>query len=298
MRDLGTLGGPDASPSFINDAGQIAGTSYINFDLLPDPSICAYLPIATHPFFWERGKMTDIGTLGGTCAQTTTINNRGQVAGNSNLPGDWVVHPFLWERGKLTDLGTFGGTFGVANWMNDAGEVTGVASNTGDQEFHGFFWKNGVMTDIGAVGDDACSIPHFMNARGQVVGASGCTSAGFEVHGFLWQPGASIIDLNDFVPAGSDIQVTDGETINDSGVIAGSGLLPNGDFHAIVLVPCGDARADCIAAHPAPSSAMVAARRGAGSGAPSQANRQDVLRAALRHSNSLPGAWLYVSRPR
>ena len=94
------------------------------------------------------------------------------------------------------------------------------------------------MTDIGTINEDVCSIPHFMNSRGQVVGTSGCTEEGFEVHGFVWQPGGSIIDLNDFVPPGSDLRVTDGETINDRGEIAGSGMLPNGDFHAIVLVPC------------------------------------------------------------
>ena len=128
MRDLGTLGGADTSPSFINERGQVAGVSYVNFDPPPDPFLCGF-PITTHPFFWSEGKMVDLGTLGGTCASTATINNRGQVAGWSNLPGDYVLHPFLWEQGKLVDLGTFGGTFGVANWLNDAGEVTGVGFN-------------------------------------------------------------------------------------------------------------------------------------------------------------------------
>ena len=237
MRDLGTLGGADTSPSFINERGQVAGNSYLNFDAPPDPNLCGF-PITTHPFFWEDGQMVDLGTLGGTCASTATINNRGQVAGWSNLPGDYVLHPFLWEQGKLVDLGTFGGTFGVANWLNDAGEVTGVASTVDDQEFHGFFWKDGAMTDIGTINEDVCSIPHFMNSRGRVVGASGCTEEGFEVHGFVWQPGGSIVDLNDFVPPGSDLRLTDGETINDRGEIAGSGMLPNGDFHAVVLIPC------------------------------------------------------------
>jgi len=63
--------------------------------------------------------------------------------------------------------------------------VTGVASTVDDQEFHGFFWKEGLMmTDIGTIKDDVCSIPHFMNSRGQVVGTSGCTEEGLEVHGF------------------------------------------------------------------------------------------------------------------
>jgi probable HAF family extracellular repeat protein len=241
MQDLGTLGGPDASASGINERGQVAGVSYIDSNPILNCDLLNNVPIVTtHPFFWQNGKMVDIGTLGGSCAGVATINNRGQVAGSSNLAGDEAEHPFLWERGKLRDLGTLGGSFGLANWLNDGGEVTGVATTPGDEEAHAFFWKNGVMTDIGTINEDVCSIPHFMNSRGQVVGTSGCTEEGFEVHGFVWRPGGFIIDLNDFVPPGSDLRVTDGETINDRGEIAGSGLLPNGDFHAIVLIPCDD----------------------------------------------------------
>jgi probable HAF family extracellular repeat protein len=104
------------------------------------------------------------------------------------------------------------------------------------------------MIDLGTIKDDQCSIPHFMNAKGQIVGTSGCTDTEFEVHGFLWEPGGSIIDPNNFVPPGSNLRVTDGETINDSGEIAGSGELPNGDFHAVVLVPCDDNGEDCLSA--------------------------------------------------
>ena len=241
MQDLGTLGGPDAGVSGINERGQVAGVSYIDSNPILNCDLLNNVPIVTtHPFFWQNGKMVDIGTLGGSCAGVATINNRGQVAGSSNLAGDETEHPFLWERGKLRDLGTLGGTAGLANWLNDAGEVTGVATTPGDEEAHAFFWKNGVMTDLGTIKDDACSIAHFMNSKGQVVGTSGCTEEGFEVHGFVWSQGGSIIDLNDFVPPGSDLRVTDGETINDRGEIAGSGLLPNGDFHAIVLIPCDD----------------------------------------------------------
>ena len=47
-----------------------------------------------------------------------------------------------------------------------------------------------------------------------------------------------MIDLNRFVPKRSHLTVTDGETINNRGEIAASGMLPNGDFHAVVLIPC------------------------------------------------------------
>ena len=249
MRDLGTLGGPDAFAYFVNEGGQVAGISYVGNSPVPTCDLLSGEPgVPTHPFFWEHGRMVDIGTLGGTCAFTATINNRGQVAGSANLTGDQTEHPFLWERGKMRDLGTLGGTFGLANWLNDAGEVAGVATTTGDEFAHAFFWKDGAMVDLGTIKDDLCSIAHFMNADGQVVGTSGCTDSEFEVHGFLWVPGGRIIDLNDFVPPGSDLRVTDGETINDSGEIAGSGELPNGDFHAVVLVPCDDNGEDCLCA--------------------------------------------------
>ncbi len=89
------------------------------------------------------------------------------------------------------------------------------------------------MTDLGTINNDTCSVAHFMNSKRQVSGTSGDCLGVFEQHGFLWQPGGPMIDLNDFVPPGSDLVITDGETINDRGEIAGSGMLPNGDFHAI-----------------------------------------------------------------
>jgi hypothetical protein len=51
-----------------------------------------------------------------------------------------------------------------------------------------------------------------------------------------------MIDLKRFVPRGSHLTVTDGETINDRGEIAASGMLVNGDFRAVVLIPCNGGR--------------------------------------------------------
>jgi len=237
MRDLGTLGGPDSGAFFVNQRGQVAGASTTTST--PDPSTGE---VTVDPFLWQHGRMLDLGTLGGTNGYANGLNNRGQVVGQSNTIGNTDTHPFLWDRGRLRDLGTLGGSSGSANAVNDAGEVAGAA-NRADSTLHAFFWKNGVKIDLGTIDGDTCSTAHAMNAKGEVVGTSGDCQGEFQKHGFLWQRGGRMVDLNAFVPPGSNLTVIDGEWINDRGAISGSGRLPNGDFHAIVLVPCSGKQA-------------------------------------------------------
>ena len=46
--------------------------------------------------------MIDLGSLGGTFGLPNALNNRGQVVGQSNLPGDQPGNfdPFLWDGEK------------------------------------------------------------------------------------------------------------------------------------------------------------------------------------------------------
>jgi probable HAF family extracellular repeat protein len=248
MQDLGTLGtGNNAIALLINERGQVAGDSYTSTD--PSPS-CFYnfnvFPLTTGAFLWEKGKMTDLGGLGGTCTLVSALNNQGQVAGYSNLPGDQAYHAFRWDPAThppFRDLGTLGGTISVAVAMNEAGDAVGAASLPGDQVVHSTLWGRHGITDLGAVGTDQCAEARSVNSSDQVVGISyPCRSA--EANAFLWEPGRPIIDLNVFVPPDSDLHLRSGITINDRGEIAVAAATPKGDRRAVLLMPCDEEPAD------------------------------------------------------
>lgn len=232
IQDLGTLGGPDSAAGLVNERGQVAGWALL--DSTPNPT--TGIP-TQHPFLWENGTMKDLGTIGGTAVfEINDLSNNGQLVGGMNVAGDQSYHPFLWDGQALRDLGTLGGTFGNANWLNEAGDVTGWATLENDQIAHAFLWQRGAMTDLGVVPGDQCSIAYNISSRDQVVGGSD-NCLGNNQHAFVWENG-SIADLNVLIPTGSDMQLTVAVGINEEGEIVAQGLLPDGDLHAALLIPC------------------------------------------------------------
>lgn len=215
--------------------------------------------------------MRDLGTLGGTLGVVGALNNsgsggalndRGQVIGTSNLAGDLTHHAFRWERGVMRDLGTLGGPNSEAYWMNENGAVVGRADVPGDSgNHHAVVWKDGLIADLGVPEGQPCSTAYSINVKGQVLIDTGvCGVGGGPV--CLWENG-TLYDLQTLVPRASNITLTAVNFINDLGEIAALGMLPNGDQHALLLVPCregpGDAQCPAGTAQAQPGNAAVSA---------------------------------------
>jgi probable HAF family extracellular repeat protein len=293
MQDLGTLGtGTDAIAQFINERGQIVGWSYTGESQANtcNPNL---FPLPTHSFIWdeERG-MRDLGTLGGTCAIATGINNRGVIIGD-NVNDQSLERAFFWKDEAIQDLGgSIGGLQTGAAGINDSGQVAGFATLEGEVLFHAALWKRiGEITDLGALGADECSFATGINSKTQVVGGSavGCVFDS-QSHAVLWERG-SIFDLNTLIAPGASLTLELAQGINDRGEIAGIGVDTSGNEHAYLLVPCDkDSQSDC--------QQIIA---GEATGAPPPVmerapltNPRDTIRQMLRRQ---PGVLLHIPGP-
>lgn len=133
--------------------------------------------------------VTNLASLGGTASAGSSINDRGGIAGFSNLPGDQTVHATLWRDGSTLDLGTLGGPNSAVLWpVKNRGMVVGIAETAdlnplgehwscsaffpGKPTGHicrGFVWERGVMKPLPTLGGTH-GFATGVNERGQVVG--------------------------------------------------------------------------------------------------------------------------------
>jgi probable HAF family extracellular repeat protein len=262
MKDIGTLGGPDAAPGNGCDnqrPGVVVGASYVDFT----PNASSGIP-TQNPFLWDNGTMTNLGNLGGTLSFALCTNDHEEVIGNSNLPGDQTFHGFVWRNGEMKDLGTLGGPDSEAVWINQAGEIAGSADLPAPNIHDAVVWRNGYIHDLGTIAGDACSRGRAINSWGQVVGGSSdCRNF---LHAFVWEEGGPMRDLNALIRPGSGLQLTNAFNINDRGEILAKsfpiGSTPNDDAdlgHLVLLIPCDtdDPDGECGDWIPSPGAASL-----------------------------------------
>jgi probable HAF family extracellular repeat protein len=205
VTDLGTLGGPFASPAAINNRGQVVGSTGGD--------------TTGHAFLWQKGMMTDLGTLGSDSSIALGINNRGQAVGGSGTPGGIQTHAFLYSHGVMTDLGTLGGDLSLARGINNRDQVVGTSYTPGDAVFRAFLWQRGIMIDLGTLGG-LFSEAFAISDRGQVVGDASTTAGDTVTHAFLWQEGT----MTDLGTLGGSFSTA--RAINDRGQVVGDALTP------------------------------------------------------------------------
>jgi probable HAF family extracellular repeat protein len=118
--------------------------------------------------------LENLDSLGGTSSAGYSVNDRGWVAGRSNLAGNQKRHATLWRNGVLTDLKTLGGANSAVLWpvKNIRGIVSGIAQTNEPDPYNekwscgfffpvatargtrclGFTWKDDVMTPLPTLG--------------------------------------------------------------------------------------------------------------------------------------------------
>lgn len=136
-------------------------------------------------------RVSNLPSLGGTISRGNSINDRGWVAGYSNLAGDQSRHATLWLRGSAFDLGTLGGPNSSVAWpvKNNRGVIAGIAQTATPDPLGeawscaaffpaatatgftclGFVWERGVMRALPTLGGSN-GFATGANNRGQVVG--------------------------------------------------------------------------------------------------------------------------------
>jgi probable HAF family extracellular repeat protein len=116
----------------------------------------------------------NLGSFGGAKDNHAgAINNRGQVAGWSDLPGDTATHAIPLARRVMRDLGTLPGDLSsFAYRINDRGVVLGQSCNSDFSVCRAFLWHDGVMMDVNTLipaGSLFLTDRGDINNRGEIV---------------------------------------------------------------------------------------------------------------------------------
>jgi probable HAF family extracellular repeat protein len=235
--DLGTLGGPNSAIFQYNHgrAGQFVGWSETSDTDPNDENYCGFgTSHICRGFSWQGGKMRSLPTLGGNNDQTNDVNERGQIAGDSetgtkdsscNAPQVFDFLGVIWQPdGKITTLPPYSGdTVSYAYTLNQSGrEAVGNSGSCAASAAHALLWRNASPINLGSLGGSVNQALDINN-RGQVIGNSSL-SGDLVTHTFLWQNGA----MSDLGTLPGDVSSFAGG-INDEGQVVGESCDASGN---------------------------------------------------------------------
>jgi len=236
--DLGTLGGPNSEIIQYNHgrAGRFVGWSETSATDPYDENYCGFG--TSHiclGFNWQHGKMTSLPTLGGNNDQANDLNERGQIAGDSetttedptcNPPQVFDYLGVIWQpNGTITSLPPYpGDTVSYAYTITQSGQLAvGYSGSCAAPATHAVLWQNASSPiDLGSLGGSV-NLALDINNRGQVTGNSNL-SGNTATHSFLWQNGT----ISDLGTLPGDVDSFTGG-INDEGQVVGESCDASGD---------------------------------------------------------------------
>lgn len=252
VTDLGTLGGTYSYGYGISSTGAVSGGAAT--DTQTDG-------ISETAFLWYGGKITNLGTLGGSdCPDCNSEAGGPNVYGVSPVVSETSKNDkngedfcafgtfrqcraAIWKNGAMMALPQLkGGNNGQAYWTNDQGVTVGVAENgTEDSScstatpnqvlrFEAVIWDaNGTVHELRPLQHDTVGYAFGINAKGQAIGVSGSCS---DTHVPPISPGMyaphGVFWTEDGAPVnmgslgGGSFTVPGG--MNDSGLVGGASL--------------------------------------------------------------------------
>ncbi len=173
----------------INEQGQVVGSSGNCTNTGPTP---VGLFIGQHAVLWENGRVKDLGNLGGKMmGKAGAINDRGEVAGFSDLPSGEVVS-FLWTKKRgMHSLGALGAdVLGDLAGINNKTQVVGGSCDSSGN-CRAFFWEKNLMSDLNDLipQDSPLYLLYALgiNDAGEIVGFALDKSSG-ETHAYVASP--------------------------------------------------------------------------------------------------------------
>jgi probable HAF family extracellular repeat protein len=198
---LPNLGGTFGEAWGVNNGGSVIGHSTLAGDQV------------YHAFFWRKGVITDLGTLGGPNSNQGFLNDQGAVSGFSDTSTpdpngedfcgfgtNLICLPFVWQKGVMTALPLLGGNNGSAGGINNRSQIVGVSETPNSDPCSVFpfqiaatIWQDGNVQELPLLSGDQDGFANGINDKGHAVGQTGgCDNGSVFIHAVLWRDGMPI----------------------------------------------------------------------------------------------------------